>query len=220
MTEVLLCRMYTRDSSVAIFAFLRAGEIMSARAVLLWMLRTFSVCELDRAPHCTWKAWRTPVGQWYNCTEADVSYAWGVHDFHDQLDGTMHFVVAFTEFIKATQDTNLAATYYPLIMRFMSTYVGNATYGNRTSYLNSTMSLYWNPGFEGPGGSSYNLLSNLFLIKAVKAAGWLASTVARDSSLAAYFNSIAPRVLLGIRTWLTRDGIYASHRYTTQSRHL
>ena len=49
--------------------------------------------------------------------------------FHDQVDGNAHLIIAFDRFATAAAAAGMASTvadkYYPLMRRFLSTYVGD-----------------------------------------------------------------------------------------------
>jgi hypothetical protein len=187
--------LYTRDTSAFVLAMVQIGDataLAKGGAALKYMLRTFStpglkdhttdeVITLDRAPHCTWDFSKHDAPADFCPTFASAScvaerncscFAKGTFSsepFHDQVDGNAHLLIAFHRWCEAAgaEGAELAAEYYPLMKRFLSTYVGDGTHDAAGPYVNVSLGLIWNPGFEGPGSSSYNLLTNFFVAEAL-----------------------------------------------------
>jgi hypothetical protein len=99
--------------------------------------------------------------------------------------------------------------------RFLSTYVGDGTHDAAGPYVNLTLGLIWNPGFEGPGSSSYNLLTNVFMREALRVMA-LRAAAAQDHVTAEHWKRINVALRAGVEENLTMslDGetIYAMFR--------
>ena len=89
-----------------------------------------------------------------------------------------------------------------------------------------SLGLIWNPGFEGPGGTNYNLLTNLFVAEALRV---MADRAPRhgDALAAAHWRGLRGRLLAGSEANLTVvvDGggggggggaIYAQYRWRAE----
>ena len=235
--------LYTRDTSAFVLAMVQIGDaaaLAAGGAALKYMLRTFTrpglkdhttdeVISLDRAPHCTW-AWNKHDAPLDFCpTFASSSCVSGRNctcfakgnfssqPFHDQVDGNAHLLIAFHRWCEAAgaEGAKLAVQYYPLMKRFLSTYVGDGTHDAAGPYVNASLGLIWNPGFEGPGSSSYNLLTNSFVAEALRVMAVRAMTL-KDHVVAAHYQRIETMLRAGIEENLTMslDGetVYAMFR--------
>jgi len=192
--------LYTRDTSSVILALLEIGDVKFAEKVLLWMLDTFQACGIERAPHCTWKT--KEEGGWARCIRRDdIMFAIGLFNFHDQVDGTMHLIIAFDRYLQVTNNSKIEALYYNMIVEFLNSYVGTPI--RLSSYYNPDLRLMWNPGFEASltGFNSYNLLSNLFTVEALRV---MIPRVAKfgDVALRNYYVNMRNNLLLGIDRYL------------------
>ena len=121
--------------------------------------------------------------------------------FHDQVDGTAHLILAYARYVSAAKDDALAKEYFPLMKRFLSTYVGVSS-GTLSAYVNLTLGLIWNPGFEGPGASNYNLLTNLFIVEALRVMAPRAQA-AGEAETAAHWKDLRLKLLAGTEANLT-----------------
>lgn len=214
----------------------------AARAALSYMLRTFSmpglkdhtnnsVVTLDRAPHCTWSFARRDAPLDF-CPSFDVNRSsscvvglnctcfatsnYSQEPFHDQVDGTAHLILAYGSYCKAAHTgEELAAQYYPLMKRFLATYVGDGVTPASGPYFDEGLGLIWNPGFEGPGGSNYNLLTCFLIAEALGVMSEQARKM-RDTVAESHWTRIRARLLIGIETNLTASvddmAVYAQYR--------
>jgi len=141
--------LYTRDTSAFVLAMVQLGDnasLAAGGAALQYMLRTFGtpglkdhtsdrVIVLDRAPHCTWAFDRHDAPPDFcpsfgragcvagrNCS-CFATGNWSTGQFHDQVDGTAHLLLAFDRWCAAAgaEGKRVAAKYWPLMKRFLST---------------------------------------------------------------------------------------------------
>jgi hypothetical protein len=236
--------LYTRDTSAFVLAMVQIGDAAALAAgglALKYMLRTFSrpglkdhttdeVITLDRAPHCTWDFSKHDAPADFCPTFASASCVAGRNcscfakgnfssePFHDQVDGNAHLLIAFHRWceVAGAEGMQVAAKYYPLMKRFLSTYVGDGTHDAAGPYVNVSLGLIWNPGFEGPGSSSYNLLTNFFVVEALRVMA-VQATAQKDHAVAEHWVQVETVLRAGIEENLTmsldsKTIIYAMYR--------
>ena len=194
--------MFVRDTCAMMFGLLEAragcadadGCLSTVRKVLNFTLAAIEAAGLDYAPHVL-------IGD--ETLTRIVAF-----DVADQTDGTMHLVLLFSAFWRASGDQAFAARFFTLVARLLDHYVApGATlpHPGAPPYMNTTSGLLLNPNLEhsrdGVYWTSYDVLTNTFAAEALRGAAAVAAALGEPAKAAAWLG-VRDRVLAGVATTL------------------